>query len=198
VPDPSPSGDSARVRLFVAATIPDELLQRLARSSEPLRRRWPAARWTDPANQHVTLKFLGWADAGMLDDVHAACRAVASANAPAKLSLGELGAFPSARRARVLWVGLEDPAGLLARIARGLDESLEPLGFPGEKRAFTAHLTLARMKTPVGVGEWPDVEIDPTPWTSRTVTLFRSHLSPKGARYEALDEIPLGGSASGG
>jgi 2'-5' RNA ligase len=67
------------------------------------------------------------------------------------------------------------------------------LRFESEARAFTAHLTLARLKTPVRVaGEWPRVVLPERSWTCDALTLFRSHLSPKGARYEALAAFPLG------
>jgi 2'-5' RNA ligase len=185
--------EGQRLRLFVAATIPRDVLDAAAAVAEELRPLFPGARWTDVANQHVTLKFLGWADAGLLREVCAACARVAARHAPAPLKLGDPGAFPSKRRVRVVWVGLDDPAGLLAAAARDLDGALEPLGFESEARAFTAHLTLARLRTPVRVaGEWPRVVLPERSWTCDALTLFRSHLSPKGARYEALAAFPLG------
>jgi len=183
-----------RVRLFAAVSIPRDRLDHVARVIEPVKDRFSGARWTDPANQHVTLKFMGWADAGLRAPIESACSDVAGLHAPEELGLGDLGAFPSTRRLRVLWVGLDDPAGLLGRLAAGLDGALAPLGFEVEQRAFTPHLTLARLKTPQRPsGGFPQVQFDRMAWTCDEVTLYRSHLSPKGARYEALRSFPLGG-----
>jgi RNA 2',3'-cyclic 3'-phosphodiesterase len=187
---------SERLRLFIAADLPPDLLEDLNHSLAPVRARpeVESARWTAPANQHVTLKFLGWVDAEALDGVAGTLAAVATAHEPSTISLAGLGAFPSERRARVLWVGLDDPAGLLAALAQDLESSLMPLGFEAEQRAFTPHLTLARFKPPaslVGVlSEQPRVA-EPR-FEVGHLALYRSHLHPKGARYEVLGTIPLG------
>jgi RNA 2',3'-cyclic 3'-phosphodiesterase len=185
--------EASRLRLFAAISIPRDRLDHVAEVIDPIRPRLPGARWTDPANQHVTLKFFGWVDSELAESIHSACAAVASLYAPGELALGELGAFPTLKRMRVLWVGLEDPAGLLASLAAGLEAALEPLGFEAERRAFTPHLTLARMKTPLRpTGGFPAPQFDRMVWTCDAFTLYRSHLSPKGARYEALASFPLG------
>jgi RNA 2',3'-cyclic 3'-phosphodiesterase len=189
---------SERLRLFVAADPPPDLLEALDESIAPLRSRpeLVSARWTVPANQHVTLKFLGWVEAGTVEPIVASLATVAASHEAATITLTGLGAFPSERRARVLWAGLEDPAGLLAALASDLDASLGSLGFEPETRAFTPHLTLARFKPPApvagiqsevpGVAE-PSFEVD-------RLHLYRSHLHPKGARYEILRSLELTGS----
>jgi 2'-5' RNA ligase len=183
---------SERLRLFVAVSVPEEALSSAAAAVEPVKHLWPDARWVDLANQHVTLKFLGWADSTLLPAITKACRAVAASHSPAELALAHLDAFPTRARVRVLWIGLDDPASLLTSLAAALDAALLPLGFPAEERAFTPHLTLARFKAPLRMrDDWPDVEIDASPWPATEVTLWRSHLSPKGARYEVVEEFPL-------
>ena len=181
-----------RLRLFVAVSVPDDALRAAAEAIEPVKPLWPDARWVDLASQHVTLKFLGWTNDDALDAIVAACREVAAAHSPARVSLGGIDAFPTRRRVRVLWAALDDPAGLLASVAAGLDAALEPLGFPREERAFTPHLTLARFKVPRRMAApWPDVVIDAAPWDVAELGLWRSHLSPKGARYEVLEKLRL-------
>jgi 2'-5' RNA ligase len=153
----------------------------------------PTARWTSTANRHVTLKFLGSTDHELIPEIEAAIRTSAAAEPSSELTLGELGVFPSLARARVLWVGLSDPAGTLTRLAARLDIALAPLGFPVEDRAFTAHLTLARFKAPIRLEATPQMDLAATgPFDLDRVGLWRSHLSPKGARYERLGEFPLG------
>jgi 2'-5' RNA ligase len=132
-----------------------------------------------------------------LEDIAAAVGAVAASHEAATMSLGELGTFPSRRRARVLWAGLRDDSELLRSLAAGLDDALRPLEFEPEKRAFTAHLTLARWRTPIPVtSPLPDMPREVLEsFTVEAVELFRSHLSPRGARYEMLRSWPLAGAA---
>jgi len=182
-----------RIRLFVAARIPEDRLDQLDAEVEPLRAKLTNARWAPLENQHLTLKFLGSTPADMLDAVTATCAMVAAGQAPARLGLTELGAFPSKTRIRVLWVGIDDPGGVLARLAGDLDRAFEPLGFASEGRAYTPHLTLARFKLPIPLKSgFPSIDTSGIERFELTgITLFRSHLSPKGARYEAIDAFPL-------
>jgi 2'-5' RNA ligase len=192
---------SERLRLFVAVDIPTNLLEDLNASLAPLRARpeVSSARWTTAANQHVTLKFLGWVDAEAVDPVAAAVASVASSHEPATITLAGLGAFPSERRARVLWAGLEDPARLLMSLASGLEAALVPLGFGTEKRDFRPHLTLARLKPPASLaGVLSEVrEVAPARFDVDHLVLYRSHLHPKGASYEVLGTIPLRAPSKG-
>jgi 2'-5' RNA ligase len=137
---------------------------------------------------------LGSTPADRLYAVARAVEAVARGRKGSDVSLTGLGAFPSARRARVLWVGLDDPAGLLSGLASDLDGALEPLGYRVEARPFTPHLTLARFKVPARLeGLLPELASSRlSPWLVDHVELFRSHLHPRGARYESLARFPLG------
>jgi RNA 2',3'-cyclic 3'-phosphodiesterase len=187
----APKGE--RIRLFVAAAVPED--QRRALNAGIASVRDPAwgGRWTAPSAQHVTLKFLGWSSADRLEPLGAVIDVVVRGHRPARVALGSVGAFPSLRRARVLWAGLDDPEDLLTGIAADLDHSLEPLGHPVEPRAFTPHLTLARFKTPVFLEglvperPWGDL----APFEVAAVDLFRSRLHPEGARYEVLASFAL-------
>ncbi|MFN2486562.1 MAG: RNA 2',3'-cyclic phosphodiesterase, partial [Acidimicrobiia bacterium] len=163
-----------------------------------LKSAWPQARWTAPADQHLTLKFLGATPEESLDDLLRTGAMVARGQSGAAVSLSTLGVFPSTRKARVLWLGVDDPAGVLGALAQGLSHALEPLGFPAEGRSFTPHLTLARFKSPVRLSS--DCTLDTGslgPFEVSELGLWRSHLSPKGARYELLDSLPLRRMAPG-
>ena len=186
--------DVERFRLFAAVAMPDEHLDWLKKSTEGLRELWPHARWTPPENQHVTLKFLGTTAADRLEPVSHVMKMVAAGRPGAEISLGQLGSFPSSKRVRVLWAGLEDPDDLLSGAVRDLGSALEPLGYPVEEREFTPHLTLARFREPVRPADpLPDLDMGSLPSIPvKSIELFRSHLSPKGARYEVLESFPLG------
>ena len=130
------------LRLFVAVDVPEDVRELVARAVDPVRERHPRARWVPSANQHVTLKFLGSTWPRLVEAVTRTVEEVGTAHPAFETRVVELGAFPSPRRARVLWVGLDDPDRRLAAIAASLDERLAR-DFPPEKRAFAAHLTVA-------------------------------------------------------
>jgi RNA 2',3'-cyclic 3'-phosphodiesterase len=188
------AGKRDRLRLFVAADVPAPLLDALQAATAPLRssEELAAARWTKPSNQHLTLKFLGWVDPGRRAEISAKIAAVAHSGEAGTVRLQGLGVFPSARRARVLWVGLDDPGGVLTSLAAAFDSALEPLGFEVEKRAFTPHLTLARFKPPASIkGVLDEVEVPESSFDVDHVALYRSRLHPKGASYEVLEAFRL-------
>lgn len=188
---------SEKLRLFTAVQIPRARLEWLDAAAGDLKA-LPGARWVALDNQHVTLNFLGWIGGELFGEVTAAVDAAARVHAPADVTLSALGAFPKPRRARVLWAGIDDPRGLLAALATDLGERLRPVGYEPEDRPYTAHLTLARLKTPRSLeGLLPELPESPGPFPIDRVTLFRSRLSPSGARYEVVHEAYLSGSAAG-
>lgn len=114
-------------------------LRRASRAIEPLR-------WTSRRKLHYTLRYLGHVDPARLDELRAVGRAVAAQGAPFELAIEQLGAFPSASRAKVLWLGAGDGGAALGQLAAALEAGVAPLGFPpGDHADFTPHLTLARI-----------------------------------------------------
>lgn len=179
------------LRLFVAIEVPEEVRARLAEAVAPLRERFPKARWVPIENQHVTVKFLGSTYPRLVRWVTSTVGDVASSHAPFQTRIADLGAFPSARRARVLWAGLDDPGSLSAAIAGGLDDSLAG-EFKAEKRAFTPHLTVARFDPPVGL-DLDDVRFESEPFAVDRLVLFRSHLRRPAPVYEPMATFSLAG-----
>lgn len=156
----------------------------------------PGARWTSSESWHVTIKFLGATWPRLVEDVKGSVCDVAAAIEPFHSALTELGAFPSARRARVLWAGLDDPDGRFAAAARALDESLAE-HFAAEKRPLTPHLTIARINPPRDLRELAEdlsnANVASARFSVDRLVLYRSHLSPRGATYESLGDYLLGG-----
>lgn len=163
---------------------------------QDLRLSIPDARWTDRESWHSTLKFLGEVPDDRVEDVVRVGRKVCLEASQLVTGLTELGAFPSQRRARVLWVGLEDSAGSIARLAKSMETRYAKRGFRKEGRALHPHLTLARLRVPRPVEEEVEAsgpyDLDLAPFDVTETVLFRSHLSPKGSTYEALERFPLG------
>jgi RNA 2',3'-cyclic 3'-phosphodiesterase len=181
------------LRLFVAADVPDDVRANVAEAVGPLRERLPGARWTPPANWHVTLKFLGTTWPRLVEWVTRSVEDAAARAAPFRTSVVGLGAFPSARRARVLWAGLDDPGGAFGAVAAALDEALAS-EFEPEKRPFSAHLTVARLKEPAPIpGEVPEVAT--ASFDVDRIVLYRSRLQRPAPIYEPLDAFPLRGPA---
>ncbi len=181
------------LRLFVAIDLPQEIRALVERGVGPVRERYPTGRWVPTQNQHVTMKFLGTTWPRLLEPVTRAVGEVAATHRPFETRVAELGAFPSARRARVLWVALEDPRGRLTRIAAGLDEALAK-DFAPEKRAFTPHLTVARFEPPVRLEDQiEELGVESRPFPVEWLVLYRSHLRRPAPIYEPLSTFPLGG-----
>lgn len=186
------SAGAGRWRLFAAVDVPGDVLSALDEVIEPRRSEVAGARWAPLGNQHITMKFLGGVEADDVPAVAAACLRSAEAVECSEIRVEGLGAFPNARRARVLWAGVRDDVDLLATLAARLETELAPLGFEPEGRAFTPHLTLARFRSPVDVRPLIDSTIfRSTPFLVEHLHLYRSHLSPKGARYEVVQSFVL-------
>ncbi|MFN2544785.1 MAG: RNA 2',3'-cyclic phosphodiesterase [Actinomycetota bacterium] len=179
------------VRLFVAVDVPESLRDDVAARIAPLRER-VRGKWVPTQNWHLTLKFLGATWPRVVDWVKASCEGVARSRDAFETSLTGLGTFPNERRARVLWVGLDDPAGRLASIVSGLDDALSS-EFKVEKRPFTAHLTVARFDPTVSLaGELEGIEVSGERFSIDKLVLYRSHLQRPAPRYEQIGEFPLG------
>lgn len=183
---------SDRQRLFFGVALPEEVVEALAPLIAAVSD-IPGARPTAPENLHFTLKFLGWVAGNDVEAIESLGASAASASPPSSVCLTRIGAFPRTRRARVVWVGVEDSEGTMAALAARLDRGAADLGVEREERSFTPHLTLARLKKPAPLPDLPEVpERARTAFGVNELILYRSHLSPKGARYEIARTFPLG------
>lgn len=136
-----------QLRLFVAVTLPPEVKETLAGVIGRLREAGvPGVRPVAPEAVHITLKFLGNVDAARVPDLAAALTAAGDGAVPFQIALQGVGGFPSLEAPRALWAGVADGADGLAGLARQVDEACASAGFPRERRPFSPHLTLARMR----------------------------------------------------
>jgi 2'-5' RNA ligase len=155
-------------------------------------------KWVPAENLHLTLQFLGAVAEDRVAAIAGAVSAAAAGCPALVLAVEGAGAFPSARRPRVLWAGLSGDVARAAALVAGLGGRLAPLGFPPEARPWSAHVTLGRAREPRGApGLAPALEglprDAPVPWPVTHVALVRSLLSPAGPRYDAILRAPLGG-----
>lgn len=191
------------LRLFIAITLPADLLQTLGDVQQRLRQRLTGLplTWTRPEGIHLTLKFLGETDPRRVEAIVARLRTVATAWQPFVVPVEGLGCFPDRRRPQVVWVGVQDPDGALQRLAAAVDAAMADLGWEREKRPFTGHLTLARVKRDAGtderrrIGEQVAAFALPAPGLLpvQALHLMRSQLDPGGAIYSEVAIAPFGG-----
>jgi 2'-5' RNA ligase len=178
-------------RCFVAVPIDPEVREAVADYARRLRERAGDAdwRWSDPEAWHMTLAFMGATDPADVPRLGTALVELAAAHEALELRAAGLGAFPSRGRARVLWYGVADPEGRLARLARAVRAAV---GLPPEDR-FRGHLTLARARDRLGTdaGGLLDVLAPQSRLAVDRLILFRSHLGRGPAHYEALATAPL-------
>jgi 2'-5' RNA ligase len=173
----------------VALALPAAVKDELGRAIDSLEQHVAGARWVPKENLHLTLAFLGRVDDGRVGEISSAIAGAVQGHVDFNVRIGELGAFPSAKRARVLWAGLDDPTRGIAGLAESVGEALEPLGFPREKRAFAAHVTLARMKSPRSVDL--NAMLEPISFPVERISLFESRLGRPNAVYSELTTFPF-------
>ncbi|HEX4168761.1 MAG TPA: RNA 2',3'-cyclic phosphodiesterase [Bryobacteraceae bacterium] len=134
------------MRLFTAIELPPDILLRLERLVAALR---PEAliKWSPLDNLHITTKFIGEWPNDRLPELESALLQMES-RVPFEVEVCDLGWFPDERSPRVLWAGIKSGEALSV-LARDTEERLVSLGVQRESRAFSPHLTLARIKRPV-------------------------------------------------
>ncbi len=180
------------MRVFVAIYPPLEIRESLLQTAREL---VPAEfRWVKPANVHLTLKFLGDIEEESLPGLRETLDAVTGRHELFEISPRGIGAFPSHRKARIVWAGVEEGADELHALAEDLEESLALRGFEKEKRGFKPHITLGRSRNRPGQLPEDPGDVEAPGFTARLVELVESSLGAEGAVYTTLSEYPLRGS----
>jgi 2'-5' RNA ligase len=189
------SEDAQPLRAFLAIEIAPEIRRHLVAVKEELAATRADVRWVRDAGLHATVQFLGPVRPSVLEQMRGALTAALRDRPPFAVRVNGLGVFPTLRRPRVVWVGLQ--ATELPDLAGRVAQAIAPFGFQAESREFQAHITLGRVR---GQRGWPDLEQAlKTHWTEdfgsceiRELVAFRSDLRRDGAVYTTLWTIPLG------
>jgi 2'-5' RNA ligase len=182
------------IRAFLALEIPNHVRSRLAAAREVLRHEMPRARWTRPEGWHLTLKFLGETQQRVLADLVTELTPRIRGLGVVTVKLGQPGFFPSSARPRVAWVGGSVEGA--DKVVEAVEEAAEAAGFPRERRRWSAHLTMARLKSQWSTHavnrflEWGD-HLELEAFRCHEVVLFESDLQTGGAVYTALDRISI-------
>ena len=188
------------IRAFIAINLSDEVHQGLERVLKDVKSRLPggAVRWVHVENIHLTIKFLGDVSVSSLELLTTMLQTEAARHQQFEFSVGGIGAFPTPRRPRVVWVGIEAPAEL-SGLQRGVEAEMARLGYAPEERPFSPHLTIGRVTRNADPGELHQLSsvLDTYKVGFLGVTrvqaihLFRSDLQPGGAVYTRLHSAAL-------
>lgn len=186
-----------RLRVFCAIELPPEVRAQAARYIESLRAGRPEvkASWDREEKLHLTLKFLGEIEAGRVELLASAIERAAAHTNLFELVIRGTGAFPPGGRPRVLWLGVVDESGELARLHQSLEDECAREGFPREEKSFHPHLTIARLRRPEGARRLADLHksmaFETSAFSVHEMVLMRSELSPRGSSYTALSRHRL-------
>jgi 2'-5' RNA ligase len=181
------------MRLFTALDLPASVIRTLEELLDRLRPRAQIS-WVKPGNLHITLKFIGEWDDARLGELQDSLGEVPPRPA-IPIHVHRVGFFPNPHSPRVFWCGIEAPG--LAELAAEIDERTGRLGIEREKRAFSAHLTLARIKEQRAaiqplretIAALPSLDFGR--FESSSFVLYRSKTGPGGSVYSKLAEFPL-------
>ncbi|MDB5394275.1 MAG: thpR [Rhodospirillales bacterium] len=176
------------MRLFVGISIPREVGERLWSLTGGV----PGAHWMEPETYHLTLRFIGDAGRPQAEELHNTLANVAHPGFD--LALAGIDYFGTASRPRVLWAGV-DPSLLLHQLARKIDRAVRQAELPREDRAFTPHVTIARLRDTSLVEVMTFVQqkalFRAAPFAVTRFSLFESRQGNGGPAYFPLADYPL-------
>ncbi|MDD3653404.1 MAG: RNA 2',3'-cyclic phosphodiesterase [Desulfotomaculaceae bacterium] len=186
------------MRLFVAINFPDYIKSKLKFFIKELRQLPSDAKWVDVPNLHLTIWFLGNVSETEVNTISTILNGSVTGIGPFKLNLDGVGVFQSVERPRVFWMGVSGGTGQLVRLHRQVQEALRQLGFEPERRRYSPHLTLARIRSPHGfvaiyerAKELVSKQVEFGSVNVTSIELMLSELSPRGPKYSILSSIPL-------
>ena len=174
-------------RLFIALSIPDEVTEHVAALQSGLE----GARWVDPEDFHLTLRFVGEVDGPTADDLASALSLVSFERFSFRLS--GFGHFERKGRPEALWVAVEDTLEIAA-LKQKVEAACRRVGLPPDNRKFIPHVTLARLKGPTSdemLARWMEAQdhLHLEPIQVSHFTLYESHLGRDGPLYDPISEI---------
>ncbi len=183
------------IRAFIAIDLTPEITQHLDEVITQFKQQLKGVpiRWVPADNIHLTLKFLGDVSLNNIELLQEMLKTEVAGHRPFEISVGGLGAFPTVRRPRVIWTGVEAPPELQL-VQAGIENEMERLGYARENRPFSPHLTLGRISRNANSKDVREVAgvLGSTKIgflgaaCVREIYLYRSELRPQGATYTRL------------
>ncbi len=186
------------IRAFIAVELPEPIKKELTELKARLRVKKYPAKWVQPENMHLTIKFLGDISTNSIPNIREVMEEAVLYVSPFKLGVSGVGVFPNMRRIQIIWAGVNGELSNLIEIQKKLDSGLEKLGFVPESRPFTAHLTLARMRDEASPGEREiaakligTTQFEASDFQVDAIHLIKSELKREGPVYTRVLSVPL-------
>jgi 2'-5' RNA ligase len=185
------------IRTFIAAQLDENVHQQLSAIQDQLKRANADVKWTAPEHIHLTLQFLGDTLVKKIKPITDALPEMLKDIPAFPMTVTHLGGFPDLKKPRVIWAGLDEEAQQNATIlTKKIETGLNQLGFPKEKRPYSAHLTLGRVRSQRNgkklLQQLSSLTIQPPiHQTIRTISFFQSTLTSAGPHYEILTTCHL-------
>lgn len=180
------------IRTFIAINIDEEnVVKKISQVQQCLWKTQAALKLVEPHNLHLTLRFLGNTQTELIEKVKLKLEEIVFH--PFTVNIQKIGGFPNNRRPRIIWAGIQEESNQLPQIANQLEEKLSELGFPSEKRRFSPHLTIARVRAgkkmnelTTTIAELEDIEFGTM--RVKCLKLKKSELTSHGPIYTTLKE----------
>lgn len=184
------------LRCFIAVELPETVKDSLGDVLNILRKSPASVRWIPPENIHLTIKFLGQTEESLIAPMKESLNKKLLTYKPFYITITNVGCFPDERRPRIVWIGI-DRSESLSKLQKEIDADLVKFGFALEKRGFSPHLTIGRVKAQhnllgmlrmlkeIRSSSFAHMEV-------KSISLMKSVLKPAGAQYFTLAEIPFG------
>lgn len=187
-----------QVRAFIAVDLSSSVRSSVGKLVRSLQNEIDGTKWVEPQNLHVTLKFLGDTQLNDLPRLIEAMQRAAATVKAFDLDFIGCGAFPNLADPKTIWIGCEQGAEELTRLAAAVEDELFKLGYPKENRRFSPHLTIGRVKkTSRNNGEFLTDFFEQkaaAPFGSCDVDeiiLYSSELTRRGPIYDVLATVTL-------
>jgi 2'-5' RNA ligase len=184
------------IRAFIAIGIDSEIKKRLSKHIDKLKGAGADVKWVVPENIHLTLKFLGYIEEDTLPCLNKIISDAVSSLESFNVSIGNIGAFPSRKRPRIVYVCVEDEENILLKLHGNLNKGVEELGIKKEFKEYVGHITLGRIKTQKNIYKLTTALESETECffgheKINYLSLMQSQLTPKGPIYTKLNNFLL-------
>ena len=186
----------ASIRTFIAIEIPEDIRNQIAELQSGLKGLGGKITWVKPENMHLTLKFLGETDESLIENISEKLEQVVLSFNQFEIKVKGIGVFPNFKRAKVFWVGTETDSNTLSELAKKIDQQINEFGYELEKRQFSGHLTMGRVRDSRGIE--PVIKklqqvknFTPGKFVVKEVLFIKSELSRQGPIYTLLRKINI-------
>lgn len=184
-----------KYRCFIAIDIHDDIKKALVQIQNQLKL-WPARiKWVEEKNFHLTLKFLGDVQVNVIPQIAKVLESISCQHTRWETVLSGIGAFPDNRSPKVIWLGIKEPRQGLINLWEDIESGLDKLGFARERRRFSPHLTMGRVKEdqpPDGLIEAiKEIKFDALVFPVNEIKLMKSELSRTGPEYSCINSFYL-------